>query len=256
MPQRRVEFLFQNFPDKYPRNLQLGYPRILMELMQLWGTPDFDRRMQELMVNTRHDREGFSKEALEELLFLNKLHDATLEKGLTLPPLDDPWKKLPLHLQTPQAFQAALQRGDVEQVKLFLDAGVSINHHFENDLGSPLSIAVSHNKCALALFLTVAGANVNMRLNQGYTALHWAAFFGFTEMANVLLKQGALIDVQEANGNTPLMLAITRRYTAMVYLLLMHGADRKLGNNKGSPLDHARRLGAKEIVAMLQDKKG
>ncbi len=255
MAKRRVEILFQNFPDQYPRILERDYPHVLIDLMHLWGEPEFDSMMQELMVSKRSDRGGFSADIVEELLFLNKLHDAFLQKNITLPPLSNPWLLLPPGFQTPQSFLYALQRGDLSRVKLYLDAGISVNHQFDGHMGTPLSVAASSNRLVLASFLIQSGAGVNKRVSGGYTPLHWAAFFGHTHMADLLLHHGAGIDMQDNHDCTPLMLAVTRGHPNMVYLLLMRGADRKLGTKKGTPLELAVKMGATDIADMLWGKK-
>lgn len=255
MAKRRAEILFQNFPEKYPRILERDYPHVLIDLMHLWGEPGFDSLMQDLMVSKRGDRGGFSAGIVQELLFLNKLHDAFLQKDITLPPLSNPWLLLPPGFQTPQSFLFALQRGDLAQVKLYLDAGISVNHLFDSHLGTPLSVAASSNRLVLASFLIQSGATVNKRGSGGYTPLHWAAFYGHTHMADLLLQHGAGIDTQDNHDCTPLMLAVTRSHPGMVYLLLMHGADRKLGTRKGTPLELAVKMGSNEIADMLRKKK-
>jgi hypothetical protein len=255
LAKRRVEILFQNFSDKYPRLLERDYPHVLIDLMHVWGEPEFGSMMQELLVSKRSDRGGFSADIVEELMFLHKLHDAFLQKNITLPPLSNPWLQLPPGIQTPQALVSALQRGDLVQVKLYLNAGISVNHQFDNHVGTPLSIAASHNRLALAEFLLELGANVDKRVSEGYSPLHWAAFFGHTQMADLLLRKGASIDKLDNHDCTPLMLAVSRGHSSMVYLLLMHGANQALGNRKGTPMEIANKRGAKQIVDMLRNKK-
>jgi len=51
------------------------------------------------------------------------------------------------------------------------------------------------------------GANVNSTSRFGSTPLHQAAYFGHFDCASVLLAAGALANVEEAWGQTPLFLA-------------------------------------------------
>jgi hypothetical protein len=57
--------------------------------------------------------------------------------------------------------------------------------------------------------------------NNGYTALHWAAFYGDTEIAKELIASGATNDsMKDANGAFPLHVAAGRGHAAIIKLLL------------------------------------
>ena len=48
------------------------------------------------------------------------------------------------------------------------------------------------------------------------TALHWAAFFGYPEVAHVLLAEGALVNAEDNKGYTPLHTAAAVGYESVV----------------------------------------
>ena len=52
------------------------------------------------------------------------------------------------------------------------------------------------------------GADVKTQDSQGKTALHYASFEGFVEIAKLLIEYGAYINVKDKQGNTPLYYAI------------------------------------------------
>jgi ankyrin repeat protein len=52
--------------------------------------------------------------------------------------------------------------------------------------------------------LIAQSTNVNARQGDGATALHWAAYLGNVEMAQVLIDAGADVRVANRNGSTPL----------------------------------------------------
>jgi uncharacterized protein len=110
--------------------------------------------------------------------------------------------------------------GDVEVVKLLLDAGAIVDLPNE-DYTTPLMAAVSaagtrgKNKTedqALAVVevLHAAGANVNTADRRGLTAIHSAAFRGWNKIVKVLADYGANLDAKESDKLTPLDYAMGR----------------------------------------------
>ena len=102
--------------------------------------------------------------------------------------------------------------------------------------------------------LLKSGADVNTQQADGATALQWAAYRGDAQLAELLLKAGAKPAVANHNGATPLWLAATRGDAAVIEALLKGGADANeplpLGRR---PLMLAARTGNVEAVrALLQ----
>jgi ankyrin repeat protein len=132
-------------------------------------------------------------------------------------------------------------------------------------------------------------AVVNSRSRDGFTALHFAGFFGQPESARVLIEAGAAVDAVAANpmavmplhsaasarnletvrlllnhgappnarqhgGWAPIHAAAQNGDRAMVELLLRHGADPKLANDEGkTPAMVAREKGHAEVAALLEE---
>ncbi len=92
--------------------------------------------------------------------------------------------------------------------------------------------------------LNAPGVNIHAKDQDGFTALHWAAWSGMPHSAAMLIKAGLDINEKEANGYTPLMLAAMRGDDAMVKVLLQLGADTAAVNNTG------------KTAAQLADEKG
>ncbi|MEK7811598.1 MAG: ankyrin repeat domain-containing protein [Pseudomonadota bacterium] len=252
MAKRRVDLLFKNFPDDFPHELEKDYPRILHKLMHLWSKDQFDVYIKELMVSDRNDRQGFSRKVISEILFIHKLHDACRVQNLTLPPIENSWESLPPANRSPQSYLLALQRGDLDQVRLYLDVGIPVDYHFEDGGGTPLAIAATNDQAIVASLLIQSGADVNARDRGEYTPLHWAAFFGHTTVASLLLKNGANINALQNTLSTPLMLAVLRNHLSMATLLVKHGANKNLASKDGSPIDVALKKGAAEMIAILR----
>jgi len=93
----------------------------------------------------------------------------------------------------------------------------------------------------------------------GFTGLGFAAFFGHTEVARLLLDAGA--DPSRPSRNalrvTPLHSASSASHLALVDLLLRHGADANATESNGmTPLHTAAGNGNREIIASLRNAGG
>lgn len=70
------------------------------------------------------------------------------------------------------------------------------------------------------------GADLNVAQNNGNTALHLAAGHGNTEMMEVLVEYGAEVDARNNKGHTPLHRAVAScKFDAVQFLVLEGGAD-------------------------------
>ncbi|HIX20058.1 MAG TPA: ankyrin repeat domain-containing protein [Candidatus Akkermansia intestinigallinarum] len=81
--------------------------------------------------------------------------------------------------------------------------------------------------------LAQAGIDVHATDEDGFNALHWAAWSGLPFNCARLLERGVDINAAEGNGYTPLMLAALRGQRGAVRMLLALGADTSLKNFKG-----------------------
>lgn len=79
------------------------------------------------------------------------------------------------------------------------------------------------------------GANVNDADYAGNTALHEAALRGHTEIVELLLDNGAILDVQNGpyDRDTPLIDAVSNGHVETVKLLLERGANPTVCNSSG-----------------------
>jgi ankyrin repeat protein len=97
-----------------------------------------------------------------------------------------------------------------------------------------------------------AGANVQEKSADGTTALHWAAHFGYVDLAQRLLKAGASASAANDYGSTPLSEAAERGDAPLIRALLKAGADVESANAEGqTALMTVARTGSLEAAQVL-----
>lgn len=96
----------------------------------------------------------------------------------------------------------AASSGNVEALKQHLAAGTDINEKDPYGGSSPLISASLFGKTEIAKILIDAGAEINVKNNDGSTALHTAAFFCRPEIVDMLLKKGADKKIKNNFGST------------------------------------------------------
>ena len=67
------------------------------------------------------------------------------------------------------------------------------------------------------------GADVNARVNDGWTPMHFAIDYGRKEVAELLIAEGADVNAKDDDGETPLDIATDEIKTETVDLLRKHG---------------------------------
>ncbi|KAA1171438.1 ankyrin repeat domain-containing protein [Marinobacter salinexigens] len=119
-------------------------------------------------------------------------------------------------------FEAA-SSGDLEQVTVLAEAGVSLNTLTEQ--GSPLMAAVVSGQDRVVLYLLAGGANPELSAGNGETPLMVAAGAGSRRLVQLLLSAGADVNAEDVNGSTPVIRAAERGNLSVVKLLLTAGAN-------------------------------
>ncbi|XP_078384514.1 uncharacterized protein LOC144666947 isoform X2 [Oculina patagonica] len=90
------------------------------------------------------------------------------------------------------------------------------------------------NKQAVEKLLVKAGDVLNVTKSDGFTTLHIAAINDHREIAKLLLKQpGCEVDALTTDNTSVLHLAANKGYSAMVEILLDHGAHVNVVDNDG-----------------------
>lgn len=140
---------------------------------------------------------------------------------------------------------AATFAGDLQQVEAAIRAGSDVNATEPEYSWTALHIAALRGNSSIAEMLIRNGANVGALDCFGDTPLHNAAdpgLKGFSSHANqtqrnavaeILLKNGAVPNVQALNGYTALHMAVSERNVPLIRLLLSYGADRSIPAGAG-----------------------
>ena len=105
------------------------------------------------------------------------------------------------------------------------------------------------------LALLESGVDVNARTSDDSYALNRAAVYNQAEMVRLLLDRGANPNVQNSEGDTPLICATKYAggHAATVKLLVEGGTDLMIKDNDGkTALDYAKAKGQQKAVALLE----
>lgn len=156
-------------------------------------------------------------------------------------------------------FMKALKEGDavvVQDMASSPTAHVTINSKERGTGDTPLHYLVRERNRGWMSFLIGKGARPDLQNEQGNTPLMEAAVLGWVDGAYLLLARDASVDLANNRGETPLIIAVQKRDLAMVRLLMSQGADPKKQDNVAgySALDYARRdARSAAIVKVLEE---
>ncbi len=116
----------------------------------------------------------------------------------------------------------------------------------------PTEAGIRRNDSDSLMLLIEQGADVNYKSEIiKISALHWAAGLGHTEMATILLDQGADINTGDENGSTAMHWAALFGRPLVAALLIERGADLARPNNDGATPFSMPTPEARAVVAPL-----
>ena len=108
--------------------------------------------------------------------------------------------------QNPEsALRSAALDGNIEAVKQHIAAGTDVDAKTRGE--TPLLWAARFGQSQVAELLIAEGADVNAKNVVGQTPLHWAAMAGHKEIIELLIAAGAEVNAKTKRGDTPLDLA-------------------------------------------------
>jgi len=186
-------------------------------------------------------------------------------------------------MKTPPRALELLQSGDLDGLRRLLDqdsaasesrdaTGVTLLMHALYRGQRDLAELIASKKKALDQFeaaslgrldglkksigdeIGLDSAAINARSQDGFTALHFACYFGQPAAARVLIENGAAVDAVAANPTQvmPLHSAASARNLEAVRLLLEHGAPVNARQQSGwVPIHAAAQNGDRPMVELL-----
>ena len=87
-------------------------------------------------------------------------------------------------------------------------------------------VAADQDKQNAFEMLIQNGADLSLKIDNGYSLLHFAAQGGSTSIINKLISLGLDIDLKDLYGKTPLIIAIENNNSDAVKLLLSKGVHK------------------------------
>lgn len=123
-------------------------------------------------------------------------------------------KKWPLLLE-------ALEAGDVSALKRLIEEGINVNV-IRNGV-TPLMLAASKGHTEIAEVLLQAGVNINEKSDDGWTALHKAAFDqAETGIVDLLMQSGIDVEAKNKSDKTSLQLAEEKKHRDIIRAIRAH----------------------------------
>jgi len=136
-------------------------------------------------------------------------------------------------LESARTLVEAARGGQAGTVAASLAAGAHVNCQLPAPLSTPLMAASAHGYLPVLEQLCSAGAELELRDSDGWTALHLAAQQGHAEVVRALARRGALLDSPGLYQQTALHLAADHGHAKAVQVLLEAGASAEALDARG-----------------------
>ena len=142
-------------------------------------------------------------------------------------------------------------------VELLIAKGADIHAKVERQGRTKLHMTCLTGDKDMADLLIRKGADVNLKDRSGITPLWLAASGGHTDVAELLIAKGADVNASDKRGRTPLTVAKQRKHTEMVNILLEHGAKQTLHAAVASgDIDEVKRLISQRADVNVKNEEG
>lgn len=125
--------------------------------------------------------------------------------------------------QSCKSLMTAVQTGEISKVEKLLKY-IDSNCHCDGD-GSPLIIAAKGDELEIAQLLIANGASIEMSVKGDGNPLIMAAKYGRLSMVKYLVESGADVNAYVVGDETPLIAAAWNGHLEVVKYLVEQGAD-------------------------------
>ena len=126
-------------------------------------------------------------------------------------------KTLPNALDNSTDLWSAARTGDLKAIKHYIKEGGDVNALDKGFQLSAMSWSALHGQTEAVQLLIENGAEVDIKSGDGATPLHSAAFFGRTDVAKLLLENGADVKARNNDGATSVdLLSVDWETTAFI----------------------------------------
>lgn len=145
-----------------------------------------------------------------------------------------------------------VKNGQHEQ---YLNLITSVDINCQNEYGQNLlQEAIESGMNEIAIDLVNRNIDISHQDSKGFSPLHYCAQYSNIRIATLLLKNNAMVNIEDTYGNSPLWTAVfnARGDYQMVKLFVKYGADAQNKNNVDrSPVDFARQIEDSDMVKIL-----
>ena len=150
-------------------------------------------------------------------------------------------------------FVDACKHGDVSQVHMMLEKEPELAYLKDNKGNSALFHAVANGHISIAdALLRITRQPDDVESEKGFTPLLIAATNGHSAMVRLLLDHGANPNLRNFDGVTALHNAIFEKQIEIVGLLIEHGADPAIQDRLGNtPFDLAQRSSDPHLIQLF-----
>jgi ankyrin repeat protein len=154
----------------------------------------------------------------------------------------------------PTEILRAAGNGDLERTRLLLRRNPSLVFTKNSEGFTALHYAAFHGYLEIARLLLAETADVNAKTGKGATPLHYAVWYGHKETVQLLLSKQADVDVRDGIGRTPLYDAAAIGQIEEVGMLLAAKADVNARTLRGdTALSVAASDGYEDVARLLID---
>jgi ankyrin repeat protein len=154
---------------------------------------------------------------------------------------------------TNSPFEIACRHRHPEVIKLLAENGADVDRSVDTDGNTLLIQAAILGHLETVQALLASKADINKQNRTGASALFTACVEDMPEIVQELILRGALVDVADGDGYTPLMMSCNEK---IVTMLLDHKADINKQNSKGESALHAACYHGKLDIAQLLINRG